>query len=74
MKIVELTGSISIPITNEESDLLLKFATNEAILKKSLDERQKEIASSLVNKGLLTRKNDDGEIKYFNSSRSRKNS
>lgn len=69
MKIVELVNSITIPITNEESDLLLKF-NNESLSKEDLDLREKELASSLVNKGLLVRKNIDGKIKYFNRSRS----
>lgn len=69
MKIVELINSITIPITNEESDLLLKLV-DEPVSKLDLDPREKELASSLVNKGLLIRKNIDGEIKYFNRSRS----
>ncbi len=68
MKIVELINSITIPITNEESDLLSKLA-NESVSKSDLDLREREVASSLVNKGLVIRKNVDGQIKYYNRSR-----
>jgi len=66
MKIIELTNHIQMPITNEESDLLGKFRTNETVvLKSDLDPREQVLASQLVNKGALIRKNNNGTIEFF---------
>ena len=64
MKILELVNKISLPITNEEADLLGKFADQATVNKNSLDPRQIHIANQLVNKDVLVRKNQDGQIYY----------
>lgn len=65
MKIVEFMGGVQLPITNEESDLLIKFDDyDSAINKKALTEREQVVANQLVNKGVLVRKNQDGQIHY----------
>lgn len=66
MRIVELTRGIQLPITNEEADVLAKFADQEVRLNKTdLTEREQVLANQLVNKGVLVRKNNEGKIQYF---------
>lgn len=64
MKIVELINNLQMPISNEEADVLNKFAQDQAIAKQDLTEREQHVASQLVNKGALIRKNNDGKIEY----------
>lgn len=64
MKIIEITGQIKLPITNEESDLLGKFEDQKLIEKQNLSEREQVLANGLVIKGVLSRNNIDGQIKY----------
>ena len=64
MKIVELINHIQMPITNEEADVLSKFDEDTAIEKSSLEDREQYLASQLVNKGALIRKNNNGKIEY----------
>lgn len=64
MKIIEITGQIKLPITNEESDLLGKFEDHKLIEKQNLSEREQVLANGLVIKGVLSRNNIDGQIKY----------
>ncbi len=64
MKIVELLNHVSIAITNEESDLLGKFSTDEQIQKKTLSEREQQLANNLVNKEVLTRFRHEGKITF----------
>jgi len=65
MKIVEFMSGLQLPITNEEADLIDKFKDTSLLIdKKTLTEREQVIANQLVNKGLLVRHNDDGQIKY----------
>lgn len=66
MKIVELTGSkIQLPITNEEADVLSKFSEGHHVARRELNEREVYIANQLVNKDVLTRRNNNGQISYF---------
>lgn len=62
MKIVELTNRLQLPITNEEADLLNKFDSDSQISKHDLNERQQLIANQLVNKDVLSRRIQDGQI------------
>lgn len=62
MKIVELINRLQLPITNEEADLLDQFKDHEQISKRDLNERQQHIANQLVNKDVLTRRIQDGQI------------
>ena len=65
MKIVELVNKVSLPITNEESDVLGQFQEKPVIRKAELNEREQELANSLVNKDILLRqKNEEGRIIY----------
>jgi hypothetical protein len=70
MKIVEFTNGVQLPITNEESDLLSKFE-DSAVGKRSLTEREQVIANQLVNKGVLVRRNQDGQIQYSKQTNNR---
>ncbi len=64
MKIVEITGQIKLPITNEESDLLGHFDDQQIVDKNKLTEREQVLANGLVIKGVLSRNNIHGQIKY----------
>ena len=71
MKIVELVNSkISVAITNEESDILMKFREHTSIPRQALDEREIIVVNQLVNKDLLIRKNNNGKITYFKAGQS----
>ena len=65
MKIVEFTNGIQMPITNEESDVLARFdSADTVVIKNTLTEREQGLANQLVNKGVLYRRNQDGQIQY----------
>jgi hypothetical protein len=64
MKIVELTNSILLPITNEEHELLEQFVDDISIAKHQLNEREQLLANSLTVKDVLLRTNQDGKIYY----------
>ncbi len=70
MKIIEVTNGPSIAITNEEADMLLQFDEDTPVMAKSdMDDRQQLMANQLVNKNLLTRKNENGRVTYKKTSR-----
>lgn len=70
MKIVEITGNLSVALTNEEADLLLSFKGDGATkLKSELSERQVWIANGLINKNVLRRTQEDGRIAYKRTDR-----
>lgn len=64
MKIIELMNHIQLPITNEEADVLAKFDSQTTIDKQDLEPREQILASQLVNKGALIRKNNNGKIEF----------
>jgi hypothetical protein len=64
MKIVELINNIQMPVNNEEADVLSKFDNGEVVLKSELELREQHLASQLVNKGALIRKNNNGQIEF----------
>ena len=64
MKIVELLNRVNIPITNEEAEILGLFEPGVEIKKRELDPRQVIIANQLVNKDILLRRNETGQITY----------
>jgi hypothetical protein len=65
VKIVELTQNINVAITNEEADMLSQFDEDTPVMAKGdMDDRQQHMANQLVNKSLLTRKNENGRIIY----------
>lgn len=70
MKIVEVTGSIRVAITNEEADVLAKFDDETPVkAKNELTEREQHIINQLVNKDVLLRKNENGQIIYKKKNR-----
>ena len=69
MRIVELLNNVTLPITNEEADLMDQFGESQLLYKSELDERQQHIASSLVNKDVLLRLQENGKIAYKKRSR-----
>lgn len=64
MKIIELINNIQMPVTNEEADVLSKFDNGQVVLKSELELREQHLASQLVNKGALIRKNNNGQIEF----------
>jgi hypothetical protein len=64
MKIVELLNSISIPITNEQADMLGRFEVESEIQKNKLDEREQLIMNQLVVQDIVHRANNNGKITY----------
>ena len=65
MKIIEVTGNIKLAITNEEADVLAKFDDETPTkTKQDLSEREQHIVNQLVNKDVLLRKNENGQIIY----------
>ena len=64
MKIVEITQGLQLQITNEEADLLGRFYDESTVPRKEFNEREAYVANQLVNKNVLIRKNQDGEITY----------
>jgi hypothetical protein len=64
MKIIELVNNIQLPITNEEADLLTKFSDDNNLNKSDLSPRQQILANQLVNKNILLRTNQNGQIVY----------
>lgn len=64
MKIVELVNNISVPITNEEAEVLGMFEDEQVIQRQDLSPREVILANQLVNKDILYRKNETGRITY----------
>ena len=65
MRILELLTGITIPVTNEESDILSKFDESSEVLKSSLEPREQLLANNLVNKNVLSRKkNAEGKLAF----------
>ena len=65
MKIIELVNDLTVPITNEEYDVLNLFHNQKELHKQDLNERQVQLANSLVNKDVLYRQNQNGRITYY---------
>jgi len=66
MKFIEIARGILQPISNEESVVLerVKGSENQICLRKSLNEREQEIARQLCQRGVLTRLQSQGHIYY----------
>ena len=64
MRIVELLNNITLPITNEEAEVLDMFEGHNSLYKNKLDDRHVIIANRLVNKDVLYRINENGRIIY----------
>jgi hypothetical protein len=64
MRIVELLNNVTLPITNEEAELLDHFKGRVEVHKNDLDARQQVLANHLVNKDVLYRIQENGRIIY----------
>ena len=64
MKIVELINNISIPITNEQADMLGRFDIEYEINKNKLNEREQLIMNQLVMQDIVHRANNENQIIY----------
>ena len=64
MRIVELLNNLTLPITNEEAEILDMFNETKELHKSKLDPRHQLIANQLVNKDILYRINENGRIIY----------
>jgi transcription initiation factor IIE alpha subunit len=64
MRIVELLNNITLPITNEEAEVLDMLDERKELRKSELDPRQRIMANQLVNKDVLYRVNENGHISY----------
>ena len=64
MRIVELLNNITLPITNEEAEILDMFGDRKELHKSELDPRHQVMANNLVNKDILYRINENGRIIY----------
>lgn len=69
MRIVELLNNITLPITNEEAEVLDMLTDSKQVFKSDLDSRQQLIANHLVNKDVLLRIQENGRITYRKKSR-----
>lgn len=65
MKIIEVVQGLSMPVTNEEADLLSKFYDNNSVSRQDLNEREIVLANNLVVKDVLYRKNQNGQVTYY---------
>ena len=64
MKILELVNKVNIAITNEEAAVLDLFEDDTVVTRQYLSPRQVILANQLVNKDVLLRKNETGQITY----------
>lgn len=64
MKIEELLNHITVPVTNEEADVLAQFKESGAKRKRDFNERELVVVNQLVNKDILLRQNTNGIIEY----------
>jgi hypothetical protein len=64
MRIIELLNNTTLPITNEEAEVLDQFNDRKELFKSDLDPRQQQMANSLVNKDVLYRVQENGRITY----------
>jgi hypothetical protein len=64
VRIVELLNKITLPINNEEADLLREFDDQSEVHKADLDPRQQHVANQLVNKDVLRRIRENGRTTY----------
>lgn len=70
MRIVELLNNVSMPITNEESELLEYFNHETDLLKSRLSEREQVVANNLVNRDVLYRLRENDRIIYRKKAKS----
>lgn len=71
MKIIELLQRPSVPVTNEELELLDKLRASQTLTKKDLDQRELYLMDQLIHKDLAVRKIKNESIEYTISARVR---
>lgn len=64
MKLFALAQGFHTLLSNEEQSLVTKIDAHEIMLKRHLDEREREVARGLVNKGVLTRLSHNNKLAY----------
>jgi hypothetical protein len=64
MRIIELLNNVTLPITNEEAEVLDMLQDSKQLFRSDLDPRQQRLANSLVNKNVLLRIQENGRITY----------
>ena len=69
MRIIELLNNVTLPITNEEAEVLDMLQDSKQLFRSDLDPRQQRLANSLVNKNVLLRIQENGRITYQRKSR-----
>ena len=63
MRYVETTAGLRVPVSGEEQEIFDK--AGDKLYKKSLDEREKEVARKMVSRGVLNRRQDEDGSLYF---------
>jgi hypothetical protein len=63
MRYVETTAGLRVPVSGEEQEIFDK--AGDKLYKKTLDEREKEVARKMVSRGVLNRRQDDDGSLYF---------
>ena len=64
VRIIELLNKVSLPITNEEAEVLQFVEQRQQVYKSELDPRQQLLANQLVNRDVIYRINENGRIVY----------
>lgn len=64
MRYREIAGGIRVYVSQEEDTLVQKILEAGTAQKKSLDEREQEVARKLVSRGVLNRVKANDEIAY----------
>lgn len=64
MRYREIAGGIRVYVSQEEDTLVQKILEAGTAQKKSLDEREQEVARKLVSRGILNRVKANDEIAY----------
>ena len=64
MKMIDVLGQLSVPISNEESAVVDKMSESEQFTTDKLNEREEEVLRGLVIKGVVTERKTESGI-YF---------
>ena len=65
MRYFEVMGGIRVPASVEETALIERIEANGALTRKSLNERDRELARKLVSRGILNRVSIDEETNFI---------
>ncbi len=64
MKFYDVSAGFRTLISNEEHDLVRKISESGIMLKRDLNEREQQVARSLINKMVLTRTQHNNKLAY----------